>query len=91
MTTADGGGKVVGLMHRLPLPQEINLVLISVGGWIDPRAVVRPEGLYHWKIPMTPSGIEPTTCRILNNVPGYNLYKTSLQITANTANNIFLY
>jgi hypothetical protein len=32
MTTAHDGGKVVSLTHRPPLPQEIKLVLISVGG-----------------------------------------------------------
>jgi hypothetical protein len=32
MTTAQDGDKVVSLTHRLPLPQEILLVLISVRG-----------------------------------------------------------
>ena len=47
MTTAQGGGKVVSLTHRPPLlPQEMFLVLISVTGWVDPRAIVRSEGFY---------------------------------------------
>jgi hypothetical protein len=46
-------------------PQEIFLVSISVRGWVYSRAIVRPEVICQWKIPVRPLEIEPTTFRFV--------------------------
>jgi len=51
VTVSQDGGKVVSLTHRpLFYPQEIHLVLTSLTGWVDPRAIVWSEGLCQWKV-----------------------------------------
>jgi len=40
----------VSLTHRSPLPPGSVLLLIFTRGWVDPRAMVRSEGICHWKI-----------------------------------------
>jgi hypothetical protein len=48
-----------------PLPPGRFLVLISVRGLFDPRAIVRMEELDQLKNPVTSSGTEPATFRLV--------------------------
>jgi hypothetical protein len=56
------GGKVISLKPRPPFTPGRSLVLISVRDWVDPRAIVRLEGLDQLKNPITSSEIETATC-----------------------------
>jgi hypothetical protein len=57
---AHEGGKVVS-----PLPPTKYSWYSFLLEAVDPRAIVLPEGLCQWKIPMTSSGVEPTTLRLV--------------------------
>jgi hypothetical protein len=57
-------GKVVSPTHRPSLP-PVFLALISIGGRVEPRDIVRPEGLCKGKIPTT----DRNEAQCLNQLP----------------------
>jgi len=46
-------------------PQKISLLLISIRGWVEPRNVWRPQGLYQLKITMALSVTEHASLRLV--------------------------
>jgi hypothetical protein len=60
------GSKVVSPMHQPHLPLGRFLVLISVRGWVNPRAIVQLEGLGKLKKKNPPHpGLDPVTFRLV--------------------------
>jgi len=82
--SAHEGGTISAVSSGRICPQETFLVLISVSGWIDPRTIVRPEGLCKWQHQESnpwPSGLQrgastnrSTACEAVSETTNYLYY-----------------
>ena len=70
--------------------QEISLVPFSVRDWFDPSAMVWTGGLSKWNIPVTPSGTEPTTFRLVAQCY-FSLYRLNFECKVNNQLGITIY
>jgi len=87
VTTAQDGGRLSALRTGRLYPQEMVLVLISVRGWVDPRAIVRSEGFYvndiSWdqtsNLPITVPPRSPWHCVFTLNIMEHLIVLASFQ------------
>jgi hypothetical protein len=66
---------LLSLRTGRPYLHGIPQVIISTRGWVDSRAIVRPEAFNECKIPMTTSGIVPATFRLVAKCLNHLLYR----------------